>query len=325
MIKLTPAKCPLCGADIEVNPNLEKAMCQYCGSTILVEESVQKIQVEHSGSIKLEGFSKRDKDFEKAKKYIKIKEFDKALELLTEIVKEDPFDIESLSNIIICILGRIKGFNLDINSSKNGADSILFKQLVEYIDKLNKIDVDNERKKYLKDYQNDIDKYIKIINEHNSTKSRRKEMIGKINSDKRSIIPKLKDKYYEILNETMKTGNIKVSNDSFRELTFDGYFVNSNGYLNLNGTSVKSINELEDRFSNYQKLVKDVIDKSNTKKYKHGLNILRIGIIYGVISLILIILCIFVSMIFCTGLIAIIPLSLYFITYGLKEMKKNSI
>lgn len=30
MLKLTAAKCPQCGADIEVNPELEKSICQYC-------------------------------------------------------------------------------------------------------------------------------------------------------------------------------------------------------------------------------------------------------------------------------------------------------
>ena len=37
MIKLTAAKCPNCGADIEVNPQSDTAKCKYCNSTILVE------------------------------------------------------------------------------------------------------------------------------------------------------------------------------------------------------------------------------------------------------------------------------------------------
>lgn len=36
MIKLQAAKCPQCGADIEVNESLEKTICQYCGTTILI-------------------------------------------------------------------------------------------------------------------------------------------------------------------------------------------------------------------------------------------------------------------------------------------------
>lgn len=44
MIKLTAAKCPNCGADIKVNPNLEQTVCSYCGCTILVEGALKVVK-----------------------------------------------------------------------------------------------------------------------------------------------------------------------------------------------------------------------------------------------------------------------------------------
>ena len=41
MVKLKDAKCPNCGANIEVNDALEKTICQYCGSTVIIEVCVK--------------------------------------------------------------------------------------------------------------------------------------------------------------------------------------------------------------------------------------------------------------------------------------------
>ncbi|MBR2289206.1 MAG: hypothetical protein IJ867_00940 [Clostridia bacterium] len=44
MINLTAAKCPNCGADIEVNATLDTTVCQYCGCTILVEGALDIVR-----------------------------------------------------------------------------------------------------------------------------------------------------------------------------------------------------------------------------------------------------------------------------------------
>ena len=46
MVQLQAAKCPQCGADIQVNTSLEQAICQYCGTTILVNDEVEKNKIE---------------------------------------------------------------------------------------------------------------------------------------------------------------------------------------------------------------------------------------------------------------------------------------
>lgn len=54
-MKLVPAKCPSCGANIEVNEDLKNAICQYCGTTILIEDAVEKYKVEILGEVKVDG------------------------------------------------------------------------------------------------------------------------------------------------------------------------------------------------------------------------------------------------------------------------------
>jgi DNA-directed RNA polymerase subunit RPC12/RpoP len=42
MVKLVPAVCPQCGADLEVPEHLDKAHCVYCGTKIFIEKKVDK-------------------------------------------------------------------------------------------------------------------------------------------------------------------------------------------------------------------------------------------------------------------------------------------
>lgn len=55
-MNFTVAKCPSCGANVQVDQNLEHAFCSYCGSKIIVQDAVQKIKivgpVEMTGTVK---------------------------------------------------------------------------------------------------------------------------------------------------------------------------------------------------------------------------------------------------------------------------------
>lgn len=42
---LTPAKCPHCGAAIQVNPNAKQLLCRYCGNEFIVEEAIKNVNV----------------------------------------------------------------------------------------------------------------------------------------------------------------------------------------------------------------------------------------------------------------------------------------
>ena len=47
-IKLVPAKCTQCGAQLEVDPNQEAAVCKYCGTPFIVARAINNYNVEHA-------------------------------------------------------------------------------------------------------------------------------------------------------------------------------------------------------------------------------------------------------------------------------------
>ena len=97
MVSLKAAKCPSCGADIEVNPDLEKGICQFCGSTILIQDAIQKIRVEHTGTIKVEGIQGESELLDIVKNHIRFGETYKAYDVIEEILKINPYNLEALN------------------------------------------------------------------------------------------------------------------------------------------------------------------------------------------------------------------------------------
>lgn len=49
---LVNAKCPSCGADIQLDGDQTKAFCMYCGGQIQVQEAIQKIKIDRSDELK---------------------------------------------------------------------------------------------------------------------------------------------------------------------------------------------------------------------------------------------------------------------------------
>ena len=41
MVELKNAKCPNCGASLQVNEKLNKTICQFCGSEVIIKEAIE--------------------------------------------------------------------------------------------------------------------------------------------------------------------------------------------------------------------------------------------------------------------------------------------
>lgn len=154
-MKLTPAKCPSCGAAIEVNPKLEKTICQYCGTTVFVEEAVQKLKVELSGKVEVEGIKTDKKRLEEAKKHMRLKEYDSARRLLEEILQNDHFHIEAKCEWIRAMLlgnqltkGCISPASIRLDEEEKWR---LIEQILSEFDKMVELDEEKEYQKYLTD------------------------------------------------------------------------------------------------------------------------------------------------------------------------------
>jgi len=111
MIKLVPAKCPSCGADIEVNKKLENTICQYCGTTVLVDDAIAKLKVELSGKVEVEGISGDKDKLNKARKYIKLKEYDNAKAIIDEMIANDKLNEEAYFERVRINLGILDNDN----------------------------------------------------------------------------------------------------------------------------------------------------------------------------------------------------------------------
>lgn len=47
-VKLVPAVCTQCGAQLEVDPNQEAAVCKYCNTPFIVAKAINNYTVEHA-------------------------------------------------------------------------------------------------------------------------------------------------------------------------------------------------------------------------------------------------------------------------------------
>ncbi len=104
MINLVPAKCPSCGAQLELDDNLKRTECKYCKTTIIVDEAIQKYQIEISGEVKVDGIDGKDKILEDAKTYAKLENYDEAIEKFQEYIKKYPGDWEGYYSYFCMIL-----------------------------------------------------------------------------------------------------------------------------------------------------------------------------------------------------------------------------
>ena len=116
MVSLKAAKCPSCGADIEVNPDLEKGICQFCGSTILIQDAIQKIKVEHTGTIKIDGIQGEEDILDIAKKHVQVGDIVSAYEAIEEILYANPYNLDTIKLYLELREKDIRKY-LDMNDS----------------------------------------------------------------------------------------------------------------------------------------------------------------------------------------------------------------
>ncbi len=88
--KFVAAKCPSCGASIEVNENEKRTMCNYCQSTIVVDEAIQKLQLELSGEVSVKNIPKLESMLTVAKRHYDNDEYDEAYEQYSSALLLDP-------------------------------------------------------------------------------------------------------------------------------------------------------------------------------------------------------------------------------------------
>ena len=167
MVKLKDAKCPNCGANIEVNDALEKTICQYCGSTVIIEEAIEKYKVELSGKVEVEGIKGRNDKLTQAKKHMSLAEYDVAKKILLEIIADDQFDTEAYIELVKVDIELLEKMNFDPTTSKfrDSKGWNLLEEVDKNYERIKKIDDNNIAEGLLSDYKEKLDHYCNMIEE----------------------------------------------------------------------------------------------------------------------------------------------------------------
>lgn len=183
MVKLKDAKCPNCGANIEVNDELEKTICQYCGSTVIIEEAIEKYKVELSGKVEVEGIKGRNDKLIQAKKHISLTEYDLAKKILLEIISDDQFDTEAYIELVKVDIELIEkmGFDKNVSRYKNPNGWGLIDDIYNYYERIKKIDDNNIADEKFAEYKEKLNYYCNIKEESNNAEKSLDGLVKKLN------------------------------------------------------------------------------------------------------------------------------------------------
>ncbi len=217
MTNFITSKCPNCGANVEIK-GIENGICKYCGSTIVLEEI-------------LKDFMENSENIKNVKKFIEIKEYENALNLVKDILKENPLDNFALI-YEVKIMIYLFDFN-DFNSQSadfDDKDWITLKSILKKYDRVCKIN-----KSVPKEF-NDVKDKIEILQKWDNTKNKENDICDKISEKlntilnnykmgKNNLLIMLKDKIGLVTGgRTVSKLNMMKESQSYEEEIYDKPF-----------------------------------------------------------------------------------------------------
>ena len=114
-MKLIPAKCPSCGASIDVDRSLKFTKCQYCGTEIVVEEAIENLlKVELKDSPTLEIYLKL------GNRYFENLEYEEAYKIYCKAEEIDPDNPIVVLRRGLCRTMIVDYNHCDVASAING-------------------------------------------------------------------------------------------------------------------------------------------------------------------------------------------------------------
>ena len=302
MVKLVPAICPQCGAQLKVNPGDKQMDCEFCGTTIMIDEAVQKYKIEIEHKIRIDGLHGREYQFEQAQKHFDVGEYYDAISFLVSILTDDKFDIEALILFIKCNLTLLKEHNYSPNMSGYNpnyvdGDEECFRDTLELVNRLEKVDQEKSYEKELVDYLPILDKLKEEDIEVSKQKEKNKQYLDALNDDLAlAYYYELDEKYFKILSDAFKVDGLldilKRPEDGkviylgeLVDLTTDGYLVGSY-YLGITDydksehetatldlKEIANIGDIDNRYNEYRAKADEILnaaidkDKKDSKKY----------------------------------------------------------
>ena len=80
------AKCPSCGANIQVPSDVDRAKCMFCGCNLIVREAIQKFHFEVSGHVEVAGISTIENYLLRGQQCLKACDWPRALEIFSAAI-----------------------------------------------------------------------------------------------------------------------------------------------------------------------------------------------------------------------------------------------
>lgn len=133
-MKLVAAKCPNCGASLDVNPKQDATKCEYCHQAILIDDAIAKYKLEISGSVEVKNLPKYDNILKLANRNYYNKEYEEAYKGYDQLLKLDADNTTALLRYGICktLLNNYIDFTMEyLNKTFNNVINIL-KEKNEY-------------------------------------------------------------------------------------------------------------------------------------------------------------------------------------------------
>jgi len=119
-MKLVAAKCPNCGANIEVDKDSNTTKCEFCNSKIIVDDALVKVKMEITGNVEIENLPKIENILKLANRYYSNKEWDEAHKQYNHAIELDPDNYLIVLRKGICNSLATTDLKFDITPLLNG-------------------------------------------------------------------------------------------------------------------------------------------------------------------------------------------------------------
>lgn len=89
-MELVAAKCPSCGAEIDVDKDSDSTKCSYCNSKIIVKDAIKMMKVEISGKVEVNNSPTLKNLLKLGSRYYNDEEYSEAYKTYTKVCELDP-------------------------------------------------------------------------------------------------------------------------------------------------------------------------------------------------------------------------------------------
>ncbi len=97
------AKCPSCGASIQVPSDAEQARCMYCENILTVRDAIQKLKIEVSGIVKLPGLSSVENDIARGNQCLEAQDWQRAYRIFCTAIDKQADCYDALMGCLVAI------------------------------------------------------------------------------------------------------------------------------------------------------------------------------------------------------------------------------